>query len=108
MTRISRNLSDRARAKIEPITLTPEQLKEIGQSLAQFSADHVFIDDHQVEWTLKYPDRWVVVRDRKLVGYGKDRRRLFQSVRNRGVDLSSAAVRFLSTKPRKWILLKAS
>ena len=108
MTKISRYRPDQVRAKIETLILTPEQIKEMDESLALFRADHVFLDAHRVEWTLKYPDRWVVVRDQKLVGYGKNLSRLFQRLRRRGVDLRSAPVKFLSTKPRKWILLKAS
>ena len=108
MTKISRIRPDQSKARFEPVTFTPEQVKEIAQSLIQFRADHIFLDSHRVVWTLKYPDRWVVVKDQKLVGYGKNKPRLYQRLRRRGVDRHSAVVEFLSTKPRKWILRKAS
>lgn len=104
MTKISRNREDQPKAKFEPLTLTPEQIKEMNESLDRFRADHVFLDTHRAEWTLKYPDRWVVVKGQKLVGYGKNLPRLYQRLRKREVDLRSAAVEFLSTKPRKMIL----
>ncbi len=108
MTKISRYRPDQVRAKIEPLTLTPQQIKEMDESMSRFRADCIFLDSHRAEWTLKYPDRWVVVRDQKLAGYGKDLHRLFARLRKRGVDLRSAPVKFLSTKPRRLILLKVA
>ena len=87
MTKISRIRPDQSKARFEPVTFTPEQVKEIAQSLIQFRADHIFLDSHRVVWTLKYPDRWVVVKDQKLVGYGKNKLRLYQRLRKRGIDI---------------------
>lgn len=108
MTKISRVRANQPTAKFEPVTFTPEQVREIAQSLVRYRADHVYLDAHRTEWVLKYPDRWVIVKDLKLVGYGKNIQRLYQRLRKRGVAIEGCAVKFLSTKPRKWILLKAS
>lgn len=108
MTKISQTRSGYTGAKIEPLDLTPEQIQEMNESLLRFRADHGFLEQHRVEWTQKHPDRWVVVKDQRLVGYGKNLRRLYGRLRKRGVDLRSVAVEFLATKPRKLILLKVA
>lgn len=104
MTKISSRAADQPMARLEPLTFTQEEVREIAESLVRYRADHVFLDAHRAEWISKYPDRWVVVKDQKLVGYGKNLHRLFARLRKRGVELEGCAVKFLDTKPRKLIL----
>ncbi len=82
-------------------------LKEMEESMKQFRRDRIAMSRLLNELVVKHPDRWFVFVDGKPVGYGKDLKRLYKRLTKKGIDLSRAMPKFLTTK-RRWRLLKVA
>lgn len=81
--------------------------REVAESMIKFRRDLMSMDRQLRKLVVKYPDRWVVFVDGKLVGYGKDLKKLYKRLTKRGIDLSRATPKFLTTK-RRWRLLRVA
>lgn len=81
--------------------------REVAENLIKFRRDLMSMDRQLRKLVVKYPDRWVVFVDGTLVGYGKDLKKLYKRLTKRGIDLSRATPKFLTTKGC-WKLLRVA
>ena len=80
------------RAYLKRVGLTSQELA--GQ-LKQFSRDCRFISEHKPKYQARYPNRWVAVFDGRLIGIGKDLRKLLRRLERKGFPAGRLAVRFI-------------
>lgn len=72
--------------------------------LDQFAQDAKFLASIRPELQNKYPDHWVAVYGKELVGTGPTLRDIMRQLADRGVPASRAVVDFLSKEPVALIL----
>ena len=77
-------------------------------NLARFTADAKWFDSHYDELLAKYPDHWVGVYHKKVVGASTDGKALIVKLSNDGMPVGRIYFDFLPTKPTLWAFANAS
>jgi Family of unknown function (DUF5678) len=83
-------------------------VRSIQEELDRFQEDIDYFQLHQEELLDKYPDTWVAVFEKRVVGVDPDLRQLLQDLQDRGIPTEKTLVRHLSTKEDLLILAQWS
>ena len=73
-------------------------------SLEQFSADARWFDTHRKDLVAEYPDQWIGVFQRKVVGASDDIEDLVIRLQAKDLPVGSIYVDFAATKSKAWII----
>jgi hypothetical protein len=68
--------------------------------LAQFQADHRWIEEHRTTLLGQYPDQWIAVKGRRVIAADADLDRLLGKL----PDCARTCVEFLGHEPLEMIL----
>jgi hypothetical protein len=71
---------------------------QIQQELDRFRADALYVEEHREELLKQYPERWVAILDRRVVGAAKDVRRLVKQLERKGIPPEDTYCRYLTDK----------
>ena len=71
---------------------------QVQQELKRFRNDALYFQQHRRELLARYPDRWVAVYNRQVVGNAADPRRLLSQLKREGIPPSQVYWEHLSTK----------
>ncbi len=63
-----------------------------------------FLERNEDKLKEKYPDKWIGILNKKVVGVSDDLQNLVNDLRSRGIDTGKAVVEFLPTSEDIWIL----
>lgn len=64
-----------------------------------FIADVKYIEERRSALTKEYPDHWIAVMHKKVVGHNRDRTELIKQVEDKNLDKSLIVIDFLFTNP---------
>ena len=70
--------------------------------LERFTADAMWFDSHYDELLAKYPNQWVGVYHKKVVGASPNGEGLIVKLSNDGMPVGRIYFNFLPTKPTLW------
>lgn len=76
--------------------LSPEEFEEIERDLERFRRDGQYFEEHWDELLERYPERWVAVYHRHVVGAAKDIRRLVRQLERKGIPPGFVAHRYVT------------
>jgi hypothetical protein len=82
----------------------------LSEDIQRFQKDCEWLEGHRTELTARYPDRWVAVFHKEVIGTQKGASSLqilIKRLREQGYDTGKVVVRFLATKPKPLILVAA-
>ena len=74
------------------------------ESLEQFVEDNRFLEGIRPELQNKYPNRWVAVYKKEVVGDAKSISKIIKMLKSKGVPVSQSVLVFLRKKPIPMIL----
>ena len=77
---------------------------DVKTELEHFHEDWLFFEAHYYEFLERYPEHWVAVLDKRVVGTDPDFEHLLRSLKSRGVPLSKITVEKVTSKQETWIL----
>ena len=80
-----------------------ELLKRLGRPFEDIQKDSEYVAGHWSELLKLYPDEFIAVVDRVVVGHKREHSELLKELRRRGVAVSVSTA-FLATNPPNWIL----
>ncbi len=86
---------------MEEMLLTGRDLEEIKQ----FREDGVWLEERKDELKKKYPNQWVAILNKKVVGISPDYSSLIESLKRKNVELGKVVVEYLSTTEEIFILV---
>ena len=72
--------------------------------LQRFHEDVVWFSAHRKELTAQYPDRWVAVYRKEVVGAHEDIEELSKHLKASHVPNGRAYVHFAAAKPKAWVI----
>lgn len=84
----------------ENLLVTEEDLKE----LEHYKEDVLFYEKKEEELKKKYPDQWVAIFDKEVVGIDKNLDSLIKSLEAKDISARRTFIEFLSTKEKIMIL----
>ena len=58
---------------------------QVDQELERYTGDMVYFDEHRQELLEQYPERWVAVYDKRVVGAAKSLKRLISKLKKEGI-----------------------
>lgn len=70
----------------------------IQQELERFHNDAVYFEEHRQELIEQYPDMWIAVYNKQVVGTAKDPKRLLAQLKRKGIPPNEVLREYLSTK----------
>ena len=72
--------------------------------LKEFGARHRLLDQLQDELVRRYPDQWVALTPNRTLVAADRPQELIQRIHCKGLSSNGAAIRFMSTSPRRMII----
>lgn len=75
------------------MSITESDLKE----MKQFREDRFFLETHKDELREKYPNQWVAIFNKKLIGRSGDLNSLINVLKKKGIPTGKVVIEFLST-----------
>ena len=76
--------------------------------LERYHADALWFGEHYAELKSLYPDQWVGVRNKKVVGAHEDAELLMIELKSKGVSLDNMFFDFVSTKDEIWAFVSVT
>ena len=76
--------------------------------LERYHANALWFGDHYEELRAKYPDKWVGIRDEKVVGSHENPELLMIELKSNGVSLNTMFFDFVSTTDETWIFVSVA
>lgn len=70
--------------------------------LDRFHKDGLWFSEHYDELIEQYPDQWVAIFNKKVVGASPDPDQLFADLKTKGVPINHAFFKFMSTEEVNW------
>lgn len=64
------------------------------QELERYAADIRYFDRHRTELAEQYPEQWVAVYNRRVVGAAKGLKRLLKELETRGIPKGRAFIEY--------------
>ena len=74
------------------------------ESLERFEEDIHFLERNEDKLKEKYPNKWIGILNKKVVGVSEDFDSLLLDLRSRDIDTGKAVIEFLSISEDIWIL----
>ena len=93
---------------IPPHIFTEEFLQKAAEALKQFEKDDEFLQANYDRWKEEYPDQWVAVFQKQLVGVGDTLKEVLQQAENEGATRHRLTIKLLVTKYVPMVLAKAA
>ncbi len=76
----------------------------VEHDLERFQEDVLYFDEHRHELVQRYPDRWVAIYDKQVVGAAKALPRLISQLERKGIPRGRAFVDFTTEREELLIL----
>ena len=70
--------------------------------LDRFHDDGQWFSDHYDALVKQYPDHWVAIYNRKVVGASRDSDALFATLKKKGVPINHAFFKYLTSEEELW------
>ena len=80
---------------------------QIQEDLERFTADAVYFDEHREELLEQYPEQWIAIYNKQVVGAAKDPKRLIKQLERRGIAPGHVFREYVSDKDDLLIVLSA-
>ena len=99
---LSRQPSPRGRprpVKLVPIDLNDPEIARANAELRRFTEDQLFFEEMYHEFLERYPEKWVAVYHKEVVGVDEDFMRLLKSLKASGYQLTRLAINRVRSKP---------
>ena len=77
---------------------------DMKEDLKRFSEDGHFFDAHYNELLEKYPEHWIAVFYKEVVGTDTDFDRLLDDLKSQGFPLSRMFIKQVTSRKVKWFL----
>ena len=90
--------------KLVPIDLNDPEIARANAELRRFTEDQLFFEEMYHEFLERYPEKWVAVYHKEVVGVDEDFMRLLKSLKASGYPLRRLAINRVRSKPVNWIL----
>ena len=90
--------------KLVPIDLNDPEIARANAELKIFTEDQLFFDEMYHEFLERYPDKWVAVYNKEVIGVDEDFRRLLKSLKASGYPLRRLAINRVTAEDANWIL----
>jgi len=87
---------------MEEMLLTGRDLEEIKQ----FREDRVWLEEQKDELKKKYPNQWVAILNKKVIGISSDYSSLIESLKRKNIELGKVVIEYLSTTEEIFILVE--
>ena len=84
------------------IKAKPDPERDAG--LQQFHEDVVWFKTRRKELAAQYPDQWVAVYCKEVVGAAEDIEDLMTHLKANSLPIGSTHVDFAATKPKVWVI----
>ncbi|CEG13697.1 hypothetical protein MSIBF_A450003 [groundwater metagenome] len=78
--------------------------KEDKKAFRRMQEDEKFLEKNYDGLISEYPNKWIAILNKKIVGVNEDIDALLADMRKRGIDTSKALIEFLSTTDDVWTL----
>ena len=72
--------------------------------LQRFHEDVVWFSAHRKELAEQYPDQWVAVYCKEVVGAAEDHEDLMSHLKANHLPIGSTHIDFAATKPKVWVI----
>lgn len=72
-------------------------------NLERYHANALWFGDHYEELKALYPDLWVGIRDKKVVGTHENPELLMIELKSKGISLETMYFHFLPTEEKVWV-----
>lgn len=82
----------------------PEITTQVKDELARFREDSQYLDRHHDRFVKQYPDQWIAIYHKKVVGVHSDFEMLLEMLRKKGVSPGEAVIELMTTEKVTWIL----
>lgn len=80
-------------------TLTKRRSRDmVQQELKRYHDDALYFEERRQELTKQYPDQWIAVYNKQVVGTSKDPKRLLAQLKRKGIPPNQVFLEHLSTK----------
>ena len=76
----------------------------VQRELERYREDAQYFEEHQEQLLVRYPEKWVAIHNRQVVGAAKDLRRLIAQLQRKGIPPADTYRQYLSTKEDLLIL----
>ena len=83
----------------------PDVMRE---RMRRFEANQEYLEAHREQLRREYPDQWVVIARRQVLGHGDDLDDLLKGLREAGEDLRSAVLHQAHVEEPVWVLAAGS
>lgn len=83
---------------------TPEISSQVKDELARFQDDSQYLDRHHDRFVKQYPDQWIAIYHKKVVGVHSDFEILLEMLRKKGISPGEAVIELMTTEKVTWIL----
>ena len=85
--------------KLVPIDLNDPEIARANAELRRFTEDQLFFEEMYHEFLERYPEKWVAVYHKEVVGVDEDFMRLLKSLKASGYQLTRLAINRVRSKP---------
>ena len=82
----------------------PQRSPEWYAGRKQFREDIIWFQSHRKELVAQYPDHWVAVYRKGVVGAAEDIEDLMTHLKANNLPIGSTYVDFAATKPKVWVI----
>lgn len=79
-----------------------QQAKHTDTDLELYHADALWFGEHYKELRSLYPDQWVAVYRKKVVGADEDAELLISNLHSRNVPIENTYFKFMPSKDEVW------
>lgn len=90
--------------KLVRIDPNDPEVARVKVELRRFTEDHLFFGEMHDEFLERYPEKWVAVYRKEVVGVDSDFGRLLKSLKASGYPLRCLAINRVRSKPANRIL----
>ena len=80
------------------------EVARVRAELRRFTEDQLFFDEMHHEFLERYPEKWVAVYRKEVVGVDEDFIRLLKSLKASGYSLRCLAINHVTAEDVNWIL----
>jgi Family of unknown function (DUF5678) len=77
---------------------------QVQQELDRFRGDVLYFEENRAELLRRYPDRWIAVYNKEVVGTAKDPAQLFRKLRQKGIPPGHVVHEYLTENDELLIL----
>ena len=77
---------------------------QVKDELTRFREDSQYLDHHHDQFVRQYPDQWIAIYNKKVVGVHGDFEMLLEVLRKKGISPGNVVIELMSTEKVTWIL----